>query len=118
MDPASVVGEEIQQHQLMIAEHRVEPGLFDQRQGRKRLRTAVDQVANRQDPITAWVESEAVEFLLKQGTMTVEVANDEVSPLRVPRKAKTTLDPGNLRHNDPAVDEQQFPSFAGSARPT
>jgi len=55
MEPASVAVEEIQQSQFVVAEHRVKLWLFDQRQGRERLRATVDQVADRHYAIELWL---------------------------------------------------------------
>ena len=115
MESTHVAVQEVQEHQLVIAEHRVEPWLFDQRQCCERLRPAVDQVANRQDAVATRVESQPVEFLLEQGAMAVEVTNDQISALRIPWKAKAALDPGNLRHDglSNAVPVDEIPSWHG-----
>jgi hypothetical protein len=46
VDSAAVVAKEVQQHQLVIAEYGMKPGLFDQRQRAKRVWTPVDEITD------------------------------------------------------------------------
>ena len=62
MNPAAVVAEKVQQHQLVVAEHRMKPGLLDQRERAQRIGPSVDQVTDRKDAIPRGVEAVPLEL--------------------------------------------------------
>lgn len=74
----------------MVAEHRMEPRLFEQAKRRQRVRPAVDQVADRQHAVPMAIEAEPVERTLQQFTVTVQIADDKVAPNNVRRNAQAT----------------------------
>ena len=74
---------EVQQHILMVAAYREKPGLLQQAQGLKALRTAIHEVAHRKHPIPGGIEAHLPQKRLEGGVMTMQIADHEITPLGI-----------------------------------
>ena len=64
---------------LVIAEHGMEPGLVEQRQRLFRLRAAIDEIADREQPVARRIEIDLAQQEAQRVDATVQIADDEIA---------------------------------------
>jgi len=116
MDAAAVVAEEVQQHQFVVAEHGMEPRLLDERQRAERVGAAVDQIADGQHAIPARIEADALELLLEQRAVSMQVADDQVASMCIGLQREAARDPGELHDLVPVARRVQGKRHAAVPR--
>ncbi len=63
----------------MVAEHAVKPRLVEQRERLFRLRAAIDQIADRKQPVARRIERDFVQQITQRIDAPVQIANDKVA---------------------------------------
>jgi len=67
----------------MIAAHGMKPGFWQKFEGSYRIRPAINEIANRKQPVVLPVETYPVERVLEHRETAVNITDDPISPVRV-----------------------------------